>query len=141
MQDTILHFIQKERLSVLSVQLGDGSIHPAVVHFSSSDDGEKFFIQTSNTTVKAGPVISGGICAASLAIGFSEQDWVTLQMRGSLRLISDSEEAQRVQISHHTKIPDAEKRMGPTTVFLEFAPAWFRYTDFKTKPITIITKQ
>lgn len=141
MEDTVLHFIEKEHLSVLSVVLGDGSVHSAVVHFSSGVDGTRFYIQTSSTTVKAEPVLSGDSCFASLAIGFSEQDWVTLQMRGKLRLVAGEDEVQKVQALHHAKIPDALKRMGPTTIFLEFVPSWFRYTDFQAKPPTIITKK
>lgn len=140
MDKAVLDFLTKEKLSVISVVLESGQVHSATVHFSHVlEPVLKIYVQTSSATVKASPFLSGQVGQGALVVGFSHIDWLTLQMRGTVRLVTDSEEIQKVSQLHYAKHPDAQKRSGPTTVFLEFTPTWWRYTDFKTSPPTIIT--
>jgi general stress protein 26 len=140
MSPPVLDFLAKERVCSLAVILSDGSPHSAAVHYSHQAEPLKIFIQTSNTTTKAQPFLNGETGKASVAVGFSEQDWLTLQMRGTIRTISDPKELDEVYSIHYKKHPDAEQYKGPNTVFLEFTPTWWRYTDFNTEPETIIEK-
>jgi general stress protein 26 len=138
MNSNIIEFIKKERVGVLSVVLADGTPHSATVHFSESIEPLKFFIQTTNSTTKVKPFLSGEPGKAAFVIGFSEKDWLTLQMRGSVRIVSDKNELEEVCRIHYKKQPAAEEYKGPQTVFLEFTPTWYRFTDFNTDPETII---
>lgn len=139
MNPTILNFVTKERVCVLSVLLPGGTPHSAALHYSHQDDPLKIFVQTTKNSEKVKGIINGEITKASLVIGFSEQNWLTLQMRGDLRVISDKNRLEEIYKIHYKKNPDAEQyKSSPQTIFLEFTPLWWRYTDFNTDPETII---
>ena len=134
-----MELIKKERVCTLSVLLPNGTPHSAAVHFSHQAEPLKIFIQTTNTTEKVKGLLNGETCKASIVIGFSEQDWLTLQMRGDIKIIFDSGQLQEIYKIHYAKHPDAEQyKNNPGTVFLEFIPTWWRFTDFNTDPETII---
>lgn len=140
MNPSVLQLLSDERVGVISIILSDGTIHSAAVHYSHQIDPLKVFIQTSNTTLKAQPFLSGEIQKGSFVIGFSEQVWKTLQMHGTVCMVSDPNELEQIHKIHYQKNPDAEQyKNDPTTIFLEFIPMWHRYTDFTTDPETIIT--
>jgi general stress protein 26 len=138
MNQKILDFLKKEPVGVISVLMADGAPHSATVHYSHQENPLKFFIQTSNGTVKVQNLLDGKIGKAAMVIGFSEQAWLTMQMRGTIRVVSDKNELEVIYKTHYAKHPDAEKYKGPKTVFLEFTPTWWRFTDFNSEPETII---
>ncbi len=140
MNPIISNFLKDHRICVISVNLGDGNLHSATVHYSHTENPFKIFIQTTNDTLKASPFLNGKTGKGAMVIGFSEEEWMTLQLHGDIRIISDADEIEEAAKIHYQKLPNAEKRRGPDTVFLEFTPTWWRYTDFNTKPEeTIIT--
>ena len=142
MPQEILNYIKTQRVCVLAVEMLDGSPHAATVHYSHVENPLRFFIQTSNTTTKAKSLISsGGAGKAAIVIGFSETDWLTLQMRGNIRVISNQKKLDGVYKIHYAKHPDAKQYKGPNTVFLEFQPNWWRFTDFNTNPEKITENQ
>ena len=138
MDSKIINFIAKERVCVLSVVLPDGIPHVATVHYSHADSPLRLFIQTSNTTTKARALTNKENAKAAVVIGFSEQDWLTLQMRGDIKIVSSENELEEICKIPSKKHPDAEKCKGPSTVFLKFQPTWWRFTDFNTDPETVI---
>jgi general stress protein 26 len=140
MNPIALKLLEKERICVLSVVLADGSPHGAVVHYSQQTEIEpvKIFIQTSPTVKTEAIKNAGGAAKASVVIGLNEADFVTLQMRGNVRIVSDTAELENIYKTHYAKHPEAEQYKSPKTIFLEFVPTWWRYTDFNTDPETII---
>jgi general stress protein 26 len=137
MNELILQFLQNERIGVISVLLKNEIIHSATVHFSHQNN--RFFIGTSNDTLKAQPFLKDERGNGSLVIGFSEKEMITLQMHGIIHLVSDRGELEKIYKVHYHEHPKAEQyKNDPTTVFLEFIPTWSRYTDFNTDPETII---
>ncbi len=141
MNSEIIQFLTRERVCVLSVILADGSPHAATVHFSMSLESAeplKIYIQTYDASTKAQPFLDGKTGKAAVVFGFSEQDWQTLQMRGSARRVTVQEELDKIYKIHYAKNPEAEKHKSSKTVVLEFTPTWWRYTDLKTKPPTVI---
>ena len=138
MDSKILKFLEKERVGVVSVILPSNISHSASVHLSHQKNPLKLFIQTTNTTEKVKPLLNGEVGKASMVIGFSEKDWITLQMRGEMKIVSNPEDLEKIYKIHYKKHPDAEQYKGPKTVFMEFTPNWWRYTDFNTEPETII---
>ena len=137
MDPVALKLLEKERICVLSVVMADGSPHGAVVHYSQQLDPLKLFIQTSSTVKTQAIQDQGGTAKAAVVVGLNEADFVTLQMRGNVRIVSDPSELEAIYTVHYAKHPEAEQYKSPRTIFLEFTPAWWRYTDLNTDPETI----
>ncbi|OHB24890.1 MAG: hypothetical protein A2542_00630 [Parcubacteria group bacterium RIFOXYD2_FULL_52_8] len=139
MNQAILNLLNKERVSVLSVLLPDGRPHAAAMHYSFVVEPFRFYFQTTNTSLKAQGLQSGGGIRAAVVVGTSEVDWVTLQMHGSLCIVTDRVELEKIYNVHYVKNPQAKQyKNDPETIFLEFAPGWWRFTDFTTQPETVI---
>lgn len=141
MNPTIKTYLEKEPVCVLSGILPDGTSHSSTVHFSHQESPFKLFFQTRKTTAKHDALTAGSNNSASVVIGFNENEMVTLQMRGTVRIVSDAKEIEDLTAVHYKKHPSAEKRRGPETIFIEFTPTWWRYSDLKTKPATIISNE
>lgn len=133
-----LDLLVKERICVLSVVLSDNSPHGAVVHYSQTTGPLRLFMQTFPTVKTNAITEKGGIAKASVVVGLSEEEFVTLQMRGDIRIVSDIAELESIYKAHYAKHPKAEQYKDDETIFLEFTPTWWRYTDFNTDPETII---
>lgn len=136
--ESILNYLEKNRIGVISVILEDGAVHSATVHYSHNENPLKIYIQTSSDTLKAKLFLDGGAGKGAFVIGFSEEEWLTLQMHGEVRAVSDKDELEQIYKIHYAKHPEAEQYKGPKTIFLEFTPTWWRYTDFNTDPDTIV---
>ncbi len=132
----ILDFLAKERVCALSVALIDGTPHTAAMHYSHQINPVKLFFQTGKDSVKMQSFLKDS-SKASIVVGFSEKDLLTLQMRGGAKIVSTPKELEEIYKIHYKKHPFAEKYKGPETVFIEFVPTWWRYTDFNTEPETI----
>lgn len=138
MDPKALDLLKKERVCVLAVTLADGAPHSATVHYSELLEPVKLFIQTY-PTVKAKAIQErGGRAKASIVVGTSEAEFVTLQMRGDIRIVTDAGELEEIFKIHYAKQPQAEKYKSPSTIILEFTPTWWRYTDFNTSPETVV---
>lgn len=129
MEQKILDFITKDRICVMSVVLADGASHSATVHYSHQPEPLNLYIQTTDGTTKIKPFLDGKVGKASIVIGFTEGEWITLQMRGDMSIISDTEELEIVHKIHYAKFSTAEKYNDSKTVFLKFVPKWLRFTD------------
>ena len=137
----ILEFIKKERMCALTTILLNGAPHAAALHFSHQENPFEFFVQTTNKSKKVSGLLDGETGKASMVIGFSEQEWLTFQMDGNIKVVTDQNELTEIHKTHYAKHPDAEQwKDDPETVFLKFIPTWWRFTDFNTKPETIIEK-
>ena len=128
-------------LCVLAVALPDGSPHGAVVHFSSERDPLRFFIMTYPTVKIEAIRASGGASKAAIVIGCSEKEFVTLQMRGDVRIVSERNELEHIHKIHYAKHPESEKYKNVDTIFLELIPTWWRYTDLKTHSGAIVSSE
>ena len=125
MDQRALDLLTKERVCALSVSLSDGGCHGAAMHFSHQVEPLTIYIQTKNTSIKCRKLPT----QASVVVGFSEETMQTLQMDGEIQLASNLEDIYKI---HYVKNPTAEQyKNDPTTVFLAFTPAWWRYSDYK----------
>ena len=138
MNPVAIHLLTKERVCVLSVVLADGSPHNAVLHYSQQIKPVKLFMQTYPTVKVRAIREKGGKAKAAIVVGLNEQDFVSLQMRGDIRIVSVPQELKNIYKIHYAKHPKAKQYKNSNTVFLEFTPTWWRYTDFNTDPETII---
>lgn len=127
MDQKVVDFLSKERMAVLVIVLPDGTPHTAAMHFVYKNDAIYF-----STHAKSKKVEGLTSAKASVTIGFSEQNWVTLQMNGSI------EKTESVKDLILTKYPESAKYMDEKIIFLKFTSSWWRFTDFTTQPPTIV---
>jgi len=127
MDQKIVDFLNKERMSVLAIALADNTPHTAAMHFVYKDGVIYFSTHASSKKVQ-------GLTSskASVTVGFNEQDWITLQMDGQLE---KTESGKDLILA---KYPENAKYMDESAVFLKFTPTWHRYTNFKATPPEII---
>lgn len=141
MESKILNFLNNHRLCSLTTLLSDGSPHAAVLHYSHEDKPLKLFFSTENTSRKCQALITGKPGKASVVVGFSEAEWITLQMDGEVHIV-EKEQLPQIYKIHYMKHPNSAKyKDDPATVFLAFLPKWWRYTDYNTKPPTILSSE
>ena len=140
MNKRVLDFLAKHRVCSLTTLLKDGSPHAAALHYSHKDEPLELYFSTENTSLKTQSLLAGKSTKASVVIGFSEEEWRTLQMDGAVKAIFDSEELKKAHSIHYVKIPDAEQyKDAPATIFLKFIPKWWRWTDYNTDPPSILS--
>lgn len=138
MNEKAIALLKKERICVLSVVLADGSPHAAEMHFSAEFEPVKLFFQTYPTVKTKTIEEKGGFAKAAVVVGLSEADFVSLQMRGDIRIVKDKKELENLQSVHYAKLPEAKKYKNSESIFLEFTPTWWRYSDFNTDPETVV---
>jgi len=90
MDQKILDFLAKEKVSALSVCMPDGTCHNAAMHYSHIAEPLTIYIQTENTSKKMAGLKDGQPVAASVVVGFNEQEMKTLQMDGQIRISTRS---------------------------------------------------
>lgn len=141
MDKTVSDFLTKNRVSVLTILLKDGTPHAAAMHYSHKEDPLTLYFSTENTSLKCEALLGGGTTKGAVVIGFDEKEWLTLQMRGVFRIVL-KEELEASQRIHYKKLPSSEKwKDDPATVLLGFTPTWWRYTDLNTEPYKIISSE
>jgi general stress protein 26 len=124
--------------------MADGTPYSAAMHYSHSEHPFCIYFSTDITSKKCEPLVNNDSVQASVVIGLSEEKWITLQLTGQLRIIKESEKltpeaVASIKSVHYAKHPASAKYADdPDTVFLEFSPSWWRYTDFNQKPAQII---
>jgi general stress protein 26 len=142
MNETVLEFLQKHRVCSLTTLLKDGSPHSAALHFSHNSEPLELYFSTENTSRKCEAIVDGSTVKGSVVVGFSEEEWITLQMDGEVQAVLDTDELQKVHRIHYAKHPDAEQyKSEPETIILKFTPKWWRYTDFNTEQPTILVSK
>ena len=134
-----LKFLQNNRVAVLSVLLPDGTPHSAALHYSHRDNPPVLYFSTESTSRKCQGLMTGKSLPASVVVGFSEEEWITLQMDGAVKVLTDTIELSQAKSLHYPKHPNSQKfEPDPATAFLIFTPTWSRYTEFKHNPPLII---
>lgn len=134
MNKQIIDFISGEHICVLSILRADGEVHGASLHYSFTKDGSEFYFSTQESSEKAKGLKSEEWQKASLVVGFSEETWKTLQVRGQLT-IAEGDDMDKVKEIHYARNPGSKRYDGePGNIIMRFKPTWWRYSDFKAKP-------
>ncbi|MEK7526669.1 MAG: pyridoxamine 5'-phosphate oxidase family protein [Patescibacteria group bacterium] len=140
MEQKILDFLNKERVCSLTTLLLDGSPHAAAMHFSHLGQPLEIYFSTENTSRKCQGLLSGQEVKASVVLGFTEEEFKTMQLEGVIKIVSDKADLEKIKPDYYLKNPHSKKYENePETVFLKFTPTWWRYSDYKTSPMTIIS--
>lgn len=126
--EKITSFLTRHRISVLSLLRSDNSVHGATVHFAHTDSPFEIVIVTETGSRKASALMPGKTAQASVVVGFSEEEWVELQMSGTVRMAVGADEHLKAKNAFELKFGGEIK---DDKVILLFTPAWWRYTEFK----------
>ena len=139
MDKRLRDYLTKERVSALTVLLNDNTPHAATLHFSHEGESLVFYFSVDKTQRKCQRLLKEKESKAALVIGFSEDNWLTFQAEGTIRLLMSPEEIKRVKKIHYAKHPSSKKfESDPNTVFLVFKPAWWRFSDLNVEPYVLI---
>lgn len=142
MDNRILDFLTKHRICSLTTILPSGTPHAAALHFSHSENPFMLYFSTQNSSRKCQGLLNGETVQGAVVVGLSEEEWITVQMEGNVKAISDKTELGKIHQIHYSKHPHSEKyKNDPETLFLAFVPTWWRYTDYNTKPITLLSSE
>jgi general stress protein 26 len=139
MDKQVTDFLDSEHLGALTIVTNDGTLHPATMHFSYTTEPQfKIYFSTDRNTRKAEKIRTGGSAPAAIVIGFSEEHWTTFQAAGEIYIIQDKDEETKVKELHYTKNPgSARYKDDPSTVMLAFTPKWWKFTNYKAKPMVV----
>ena len=146
MDQKVSEYLTRNRVCVLTVTLSDNSLHSSAMHYSPAADFSALYFSTDINSRKCLGLKDHQSTQAAVVIGFSETEWVTLQMSGTICIISDNERltpeaVASIKAIHYSRHPASAKfKDNPDTVFLEFTPTCYRYTDFNSHPPLFIEK-
>ncbi len=135
MDPRIVSFLNLHRTAVLSVTLVDGSLHAATCHYAHADEPFTIFIVTEASTRKVSSIREGQVIKAAITIGFSEEEWIELQMSGSAKMVKEGIEFDKGKLTFEEKLGGELK---PGRVIVVFTPDWWRYSEFRRNPPVIL---
>ena len=138
MDPKIKNFLERHRVLVLSVLLKDGTPYSATCHYAFNQDGH-VIILTEKTTKKCSGLDFSKLNPASIAVGFSEEEWVEFQATGSIVVVpSKSPMYMDLKKDYEEKFKTT-LNLDETDVFLLFDIKQGRYMEFKRDPVVILT--
>lgn len=141
MNKKIFDFLAKNRVCGFTTLLKSGAPHSAAMHFSYKKNPFEIYIQTEKTGRKMEDLLKTKSGKSSIVVGLSEDDWITLQLDGVVKVIDSKTELLNIHKVHYKKNPGAEQYKDlPDTIFLKFTPKWWRYTEFEPK-MKIVTSE
>ncbi len=137
MDPRIKNFLERHRVLALSVLLKDGSPYTAICHYALNSDGH-FLILTEKTTRKCSGLDFSKFNPASIAVGFSEEEWVEFQAVGSVTVIpSQSPMYDGLKKDYEGK-SKTTLNLDENDVFLLFDLKEARYMEFKRDPMVVL---
>ena len=93
----------------------------------------RLFFSTDDRSTKVRNTLNND--KAAVVVGWSKEKWISAQMRGELREITDLAELTNARAAHYAMNPDLQMSDNdPHTVFLVFTPRWIRYSDLSMEP-------
>ena len=133
----VLYFLSRQHLAAVTIQLSDNTLYPSIMHVACGENPFRLFFLTTKASKKMTAVSDHAVCSAGVVLGFNEEEYTTLQMTGSIREVSEKEKKEVKEIyllKYPWKKSFSEKK---ESIFIEFLPSWWRYTDYATHPQTI----
>lgn len=132
--DKVNAFLKTQRLSAVATMMPDGVMpHTKVMHFSILEHPLRLLFCTDNRSI----FMQNLACNPnmSVAVGWSEEQWITVQMRGEGAAIDDSALLAQVKQTYYAYCPAAQKfDNDPHMVFVIFTPSWVRFSDAANDP-------
>jgi general stress protein 26 len=132
-REKLFKFLRDGRVSVLSTCTAKGEPHSSVMHYSCAAELPDLFFSTDDRSAKARDCRENPRTA--VALGWSETDWVTVQMRGALRALTLPQEIEAAKAAHYAVHPNARAfDSDPHTLFLRFEADWVRFSNLAAAP-------
>lgn len=142
MDKRVLKLLQRHRISSLTTLLASGSPHSAAMHYAFSEDPLFFIILTEKGSRKLQGLNPGELSRACLVVGFSEEEWLTMQMEGEVEWVSDKKDLDQGWKIYAEKYKGMDKyKNDPESVMLKFTPTWWRYSEVKPRPSVVISSE
>jgi len=136
MDSVVTEFLKSHEVGCLATEI-EGGLHGAAIHYTLTETGT-FYVRTDLESRKCSLLKKKGRVAGTFVVGFSFEERKTYQADGEVRLITDPAERQQFAEVRAEQFPGKSYYDDLEVAFLEFTPAWWRYTDMGTKPNTII---
>ncbi len=130
-KELIKTFLAKNQLCVLSTVDAEGFPNSATMSFSESDDLEIIFLTWDQTrkfkNLKTNQKVS-------VTVGWSFEDFVTVQYQGIARMAT-KEESEKYVARHLEKIPFSKKFIdNPDDYLFIIKPTYIKYSNLKANP-------
>src|SRR5579872_5258129 len=109
MYQKVKDFLLHHTISVVSIMDLEGYPHSAALHYAFDPDSFTFYFFTSKNSHKAQTLVNGEIVKASVVIGFSDKEWITIQMEGKIHMGILPDEVFNAQALFYVKFPSADK--------------------------------
>ncbi len=142
MDERVIKFLKRHRISVLTTLLKNGQPHSAALHYAANFEPFYFIFFTDISSRKMEGLIDGKPGKASLVIGFNEEEWLTMQLEGEVRWVPNSDEFERTWEIYASKFNGVEKNKSDSNAaIITFTPKWWRYTEVKPSPAVKISSE
>lgn len=133
-KQTILDFLTRQKLMVVSTTTADTTPEAAVVGFSENNNLEIVF-GTAKTTRKYTNLQTNNHVAC--VIGWDEEEKITVQYEGTAQELVGDEREEAMQ-KHFIKHPGAKKfNDNPDQTYFKILPKWIRFTNYSAFPAEI----
>lgn len=97
------------------------------MHFSFDADIGLYF-STDRSSVKVANIEKYPFAAAT--IGWNEDNWITVQLRGTAHILDTEPAIARAKSFHYPIHPNSERfEYDPGTIWIVLSPVWVRYSD------------
>lgn len=141
MDNKVVAFLNSHRVSVLGVLQNDSMVHSATLHFAHAENLPHFYVWTEKASRKCQSLLDGSERNASFVVGFDEEEFATFQAEGKVK-IAMGDDLENGWTAYGNKFPDRKAgRENPDMVLLQFTPNWWRFTNMKTDPKTVISSE
>jgi uncharacterized protein YhbP (UPF0306 family) len=125
----VLEYLKTQTVSVIAVEMPDGSPHAATVHFAHTEEPFVFYFETNREYRKAEALLGREVSRASLVIG-TEEGKKTFQLDGNVEVIKEDEKEVFDEV-YLGKFPEKKtKKYNGEPLYFKFTPSWWRFTDW-----------
>jgi len=131
-QKKLIHeFLAKNQLCVISTIDSEGFPNSATMSFSESDELEIIFFTMDQTRKFTNLQTNQKV---SVTIGWSFEDFITVQYQGIARHATE-EESEKYVVKHLEKIPFSKNFIyNPGEVMFIIKPTYIKYSNMKSEP-------
>lgn len=127
----LAEFLNHQPVAVVSLPINeDGVLHSATLGYWHTTDPLTFFFVTSKNSEKCQLLNVKKELPATCVVGTYMGTDFTLQMRGTLRILDQSQYQKEIDSFCEKRGKSRDYIIKPDSVLLGFTPNWARYTDY-----------
>ncbi len=132
MQSDIISYLNSQSVGVLALERVDGAPHGATLHYVYSPSLNALLFETHKDSRKAELLISKNTARASFVVGTDESTKITLQIDGSVHILTQEERIIFEQEYIRKFQKKAEKMKSDAIVCFKLVPHWWRFIDWSS---------